>query len=298
MTLLITGITGHSGRLFAERLSKGRYKGPIRCISRPGSDTGFLKMTGLNYSVVTGDLDDADFLDTAMKEVETVFHIAHINYSSRIVHAAISNNVQWAILVHTTGRYSKFKSASSGYIEIEKNISSLRGKIFITLLRPTMIYGSSRDRNMYKLIDYLFRRKFFPVFGDGNNLMQPVLAKDLADAYFGVLMNRAITANQEYNLPGKNPIKYIDLLKSVCDKLGTNNVLVRIPIGLALFGARVYGAVSKDPLISVEQVMRMREDKVFSYEAARRDFGYDPADFNEGIKSEIDEFVRNENTRF
>lgn len=289
--LLITGITGHSGRLFAERLAREHYPGAIRCALRPGSDAGFLEKTGLNYSTVVGDITNPEFLDGIMPGVDTVLHIAEIRRSEKIVAAAVRNHVRWAILVHTTGRYSKYKSAAEEYIKIEDDILQLRDQIAVTVLRPTMIYGSSRDRNMYKLVDYLYRHKFFPLFGSGRNLMQPVLAQDLANAYYGVLMNREITINREYNLSGKEPISYLDLVGTVSRKLGRRNVIVPLPMWLSLLGAKAYNAISKRPQINVEQVMRMNEDKVFSHEAAARDFGYSPVSFPDGIKGEVAEYL-------
>jgi len=289
--LLVTGITGHSGRLFAERLTREHYPGAIRCALRPASDAGFLKKTALDYSTVVGDIAAPEFLDGIMQGVDTVLHIAGIQLSVKIVAAAIRNHVRWAILVHTTGRYSKYKSAAEEYIKIEDDILQLRDQIAVTVLRPTMIYGSSRDRNMYKLVDYLYRHKFFPLFGSGRNLMQPVLAQDLANAYYSVLMNREITINREYDLSGKEPISYLDLVRTVSRELGRKNVIVPIPMWLSLLGAKAYNAVSRKPQINVEQVMRMNEDKVFSHEAAARDFGYSPASFQDGIKGEVEEYL-------
>ena len=65
-------------------------------------------------------------------------------------------------------------------------------------------------------------------FGNGKNLMQPVLAQDLAEAYFNVLSNRQITMNREYNLLGKEPISYIDLVRTVSRALGKSNVMVPV----------------------------------------------------------------------
>jgi len=296
--ILVTGITGHSGKLFAERLVRERYTGAIRCALRPGSNAVFLEKTSLNYSLATGDITDPEFLDQIMNGVDTVLHIAEIRFSGKIVEAAIRNNVRWAILVHTTGRYSKFKSASEDYIRIEDGILALREKIAVTILRPTMIYGSSKDQNMFKLVDYLYRHKFFPIFGNGKNLMQPVLAQDLADAYFNVLSNREITMNREYNLSGKEPISYIDLVSTVSRALGKSNVMVPVPMWLSLLGARAYNAVSSKAMISVEQVLRMNEDKVFSHAAAAGDFGYSPKGFEEGIRGEVGEYLLSKRSPF
>jgi nucleoside-diphosphate-sugar epimerase len=289
--LYVTGITGHSGRFFIERLVKEEYAGKIRCTVRPTSDTSYLDKSGLNFEKVTGDMEDLEFLTHTMEGASTVLHIAHINKTPKVLEAAVKNGVKWAILVHTTGRFSKYKSASEGYIKIEEAALNRRGEIGITVLRPTMIYGSSRDMNMYKLVDYLYRHKFFPMFGKGLNLMQPVHARDLGNAYYDVLANRDVTFNKDYNLSGGRALPYIDIVRSVSRELGRKNIIVKLPLSFSIFAAKVYNRLWKNAIISVEQVLRMQEDKDFSYEDATRDFGYDPVTFEEGIKEEVAEYL-------
>ncbi|MCK5129749.1 MAG: NAD-dependent epimerase/dehydratase family protein, partial [Clostridiales bacterium] len=195
------------------------------------------------------------------------------------------------ILVHTTGMFSRFKSASAEYIAIEQSILDENSDMNITILRPTMIYGSKKDRNMYKLIDYLNTHRFFPIFGNGKNLMQPVHAGDLGDAYYDVIDNWETTKNKQYNLAGKYPIEYIELIRTVEDALGKKVYNVKVPIWFSLFAAVVYNKISKGALISVEQVQRMMEDKNFSYVDATRDFGYRPHTFSDGIQKEVEQYL-------
>jgi nucleoside-diphosphate-sugar epimerase len=291
--LFVTGITGHTGKWFLKRLVEENYKGKIRCLVRENSNTDLIDKSGLNIEKVYGDLDNKSSLENLMSGVETVVHISTILFSNNVIDAAIKNNVKWAILVHTTGRFSKYKSASEEYIKIEDGLLEKRDKIGITVLRPTMIYGSSGDRNMYKLVDYLYRHKFFPMFGQGENLMQPVYAKDLGNAYYDVLMKKETTFNKEYNLSGKEPIKYIDLVRCVSRTLNRNNIIVKIPLGFSILLAKIYNAIDKKAIISVEQVLRMQEDKAFSFEPAAVDFGYSPLSFEEGIKGEVEEYLNN-----
>jgi nucleoside-diphosphate-sugar epimerase len=289
--LYITGITGHTGKWFLKRLIQEKYTGKIKCLVREKSNTKFLDQSGLDIEKVYGNLDDKQFLESSLAGVENVVHISSIQFSNNVIEAAIINNVKWAILVHTTGRYSKFKSASEEYIRIEDSILKKRDQIGITVLRPTMIYGSSGDRNMYKLVDYLYRRKFFPMFGQGKNLMQPVHARDLGNAYYDVLIKKEVTLNKEYNLSGKKPIQYFDLVKCVSDTLEKKNVIVKVPLWTSILAAKVYNALFKNAVISVEQVLRMQEDKAFSWEDASKDFGYTPLSFEEGIKEEVQEYL-------
>ena len=68
-------------------------------------------------------------------------------------------------------------------------------------------------------------------------------------------------------------------------------MIIKVPLGLSIFGAKVYNALNKKAVISVEQVLRMQEDKAFDYEDAVRDFGYSPTSFQEGIRGEVEEYL-------
>jgi uncharacterized protein YbjT (DUF2867 family) len=211
MRILLTGATGHSGRWFIKRLIEENFKGELVCLVREGGDVSLLEKSGLQHQIIYGRIGEGDSLDRALEGIDVVVHIAGIQISRLVMQAAINQGVSWAILVHTTGRFSKYKSASSEYIAIEEDILKMRDQIDITVLRPTMIYGSTKDVNMHKLLLYLNRHGYFPLFGKGNNLMQPVHARDLGNAYYDVLQHEEQTKNKEYNLPGKEPLSYIEV---------------------------------------------------------------------------------------
>lgn len=289
--LYLTGATGHSGYWLLERLKREQCADRIRCLVRPHSDTSHLDSSNLAIEKVAGDLNDQDLVTKSMEGARAVLHIASIKHSRTVVDAAMRNGVEWVILVHTTGRYSKYKSASAEYIQIEDDILRMRDRIGITVLRPTMIYGSSRDRNMYRLVDYLYRHKFFPIFGSGKNLMQPVHARDLGNAYYDTICNGSSTLNKEYNLPGEHALPYIDIVRTVSQALGRNTVIVKIPLRASVAAAKVYNALDRNAIISVEQVLRMQEDKAFDYSDAARDFGYSPVPFEAGILDEVSEYL-------
>ena len=144
---------------------------------------------------------------------------------------------------------------------------------------------------MFKLIKYIHKHKFFPVFGKGNNLMSPINAKDLGDAYYNVIQNRDNTFGNQYNLSGKDDIKYITLLEETVLSLGKKVSFIHLPIWFSLIAVYLMNLIlrSRSP-VSTEQVLRMKEDKVFSWEDAHSDFGFSPMSFRDGIRIEVNEF--------
>ncbi len=291
MKLLVTGITGHSGKWFLNNLETNNFNGEVNVVVRESSKTDILDNSSLKIVKHIGDLDDKKFLNKVTQNVDTVIQIAHIKYSLNILEAAVQNNVDWFIGVHTTGIYSNFKVASEEYIAIEKELEKYRDDINITLLRPTMIYGSSMDQNMFKLVKFIDKSPVFPLFGLGKNLMQPVHAKDLGKAYYNVLMTPEITKNKSYILSGKYPITYKELVKTVAAELNSHVKIINIPIKLSYYSALVGNRLIPKFPINEEQVLRMKEDKNFPHLSAKRDFGYNPVSFKEGIKEEVEEYL-------
>lgn len=302
--LYITGLTGHSGKWLLKRLEKEKYPETVRVVMRQSKEADpskyeIFEHSPLKLEFAVGDLRDPSFLEKSLEDVDTLIHIASIHHSALLMNAAVKKQVRRAILIHTTGRFSKFKSASAEYIEIEDAILTLRDQIDITVLRPTMIYGSSGDRNMYRLITYLARHRFFPLFGSGSNLMQPVHARDLGNAYYDVLMNPDKTRNKEYDLSGKEPLTYRDIILCISREFNRKILLIPVPFQLSLLAAKLYNFLFRSrAIISVEQVLRMREDKAFSHEAATKDFGYAPLSFEEGIREEVQEFLTGKRVDF
>ena len=68
---------------------------------------------------------------------------------------------------------------------------------------------------------------------------------------------------------------------------------IHLPIWFCLVAVYLMNFVlrSRSP-ISVEQVLRMKEDKVFSWKDAYADFGFSPMSFKDGIRLEVDEFMK------
>lgn len=286
--LLVTGASGHTANYFFEKLSAENYNKEIKCLIRKGSKVEHLKLYNLKLNFIEVDFNDVDQLKKSMKGSNTVLHIANIKLSTNIIKAGTEIGVEWFICVHTTGRYSKFKSASSEYVEIEDKLVNNYSNL--TILRPTLIYGSSRDRNFWRLIKFINAYSLFPIFGNGQNLMQPVNAEDLGSAYLKVLKNKSSCFGKQYNLPGRDQISYISILREISFGLDKKIFFIHLPLWLSIAGVYVGKMIMRSRFpISVEQVLRMKEDRIFSYENAKKDFGYAPMKFKHGILREINE---------
>ncbi|NRG44684.1 NmrA family NAD(P)-binding protein [Bacillus sp. CRN 9] len=294
--LLVTGITGHSGGYFLQELINNKYEGPIRCIVRETSNTSHLDKSNLNIEKVVGDINDIEFIKKVMIGVNVVMHIYNIHHSPMIVQAAIDNKVERAILVHTTGVYSKFKYASEGYKKIEGEISELTNEpncsTRITILRPSMIYGDLCDKNISKFIKIIDKLRIMPIINGGNSLIQPVNSRDLGKAFFTILMSPEMTAGKNYNLSGERPIKIVDVFKLISKELNKKTIYINVPLSLGILLAGVLKVITLGRVNYIEKVQRMGEDRSYSHEKANSHFGFNPIAIEKGIQIEVQQYIK------
>ncbi|MBT9175680.1 MAG: N-acetyl-alpha-D-glucosaminyl-diphospho-ditrans,octacis-undecaprenol 4-epimerase [candidate division WS2 bacterium] len=293
--ILVTGITGYSGRYFLQELINNKFEGLIRCIVRETSDTSLLDSSGLNIEKFVGDLNDQVLMDNAMVGVDTVVHIGSIFYSITVIKAAVKNNVRRAIFVHTTGIYSKYKSASEEYknieLTIEKIIEQSKSRIGLIYLRPTMIYGYINDRNMSVFIKMVDKLRLLPVINHGNNLLQPVNGRDLGKAYYQILSKPDIMSGN-YILSGEKPISMSEIFTLISNNLNKKTTFISVPLRLGEFMARCLKLCTLGKVDYIERVQRMGEDRNYSHEEASKDFNYKPMPFSDGLKIEVEEYLK------
>ena len=292
--LLVIGATGHTGRYFLEELDKNQYKGKIRFLIRKESDKKVFEKYNLDYEIIQGNLESKEDLQKACKDVDTILEIYNIRYSLNVLEVALKEKVKRIIFVHTTGIYSKYKMASAEYKQIEKEvIEKSKGKIDITILRPTMIYGDLCDHNISKFIKMMDKMRIYPMIAGGKAKIQPVNARDLGKAYYQVLINEEKTKNKEYNLSGETPISIKNMLKSILKHLNKKSIFIPIPLWLSVACAYILKVITLGKVNIVEKVLRMDEDRCFDNTNAKNDFGYTTIDFQEGLEKEVKQYQSN-----
>ena len=302
--LAITGITGKSGSVFAEEICrneeriKDMFPKGIRLLLHSQKETVFDRMShSLNIETAVGDLEDAAFLGTALTGVDTLVHIAGIHWSKKVMYAAALNNVRRAICVHTTGIYSKYKEAGEEYRRIDDFVYKICSdeNISLSILRPTMIYGSPADKNVITFIKMVDKFPIMPTVNGARYELQPVHFADLGRAYLDVLLDEKYTSGKDYVLSGKEPILLRDMFVVIGKHLGKKVKFVSCPYFIAYSGAVIIYAITLKKIDMREKVQRLCEPRVYSHEDATRDFGYNPRGFAEGVMEEVKMYLDSNN---
>jgi nucleoside-diphosphate-sugar epimerase len=239
----------------------------------------------LGVSHVIADVTDPGSYAHLLVPDVTYLDMTHPKHYHRSLGAVVQSGVRRAFFVTTTGVFSRYNQFSDIYKENEAKIRC--SGINYTIMRPSMIYGSSRDKNMSRLIRFLSKYPAFPIFDAGRSLMQPVFVDDLADGIANAI-GLPGTENREYNLAGPQGLPYRQIVDTILTALGRNVAVFNVPFVIASTVARYAERIPGFP-ITHEQVLRLQEDKVFDISQAVHDLDYAPRSFEAGIATEVQE---------
>ena len=299
--LVLTGATGKkSGGIFAENIGRNlnviteMFPDGIRAVVRASSNTERLEQLIPGIEKYVGDLTDVEFLKNSFRDADTVVHVAGIHWSKEVVEAAAYCKVRRLILVHTTGIYSKYKSAGENYRQIDSYVYNTckKSDISLTILRPTMIYGNVTDHNVVQFISMVDRFPIMPVVNNAKYELQPVHYIDLGNAYYEVLVNEELTANKDFILSGGEPILLREMLIEIGKNLGKTVKFISCPLWIAYSGAWAAYILTIGKKDYREKVQRLCEPRVYSHKEATDAFGYNPRRFQEGIVDEVREYKK------
>ena len=288
MKMLLTGATGLTGGLMLQKIAVLQPGYEMSCLVRPTSNCDLINSSNLKLSYYLGDSASLSTWDTVLSQqiFTTIIHLVQLRQIPTLINSLSKfQQTPRLIIIGTTGVYSKYNQYSAEYKQAEEVLSQYEGSY--CLLRPTMIYGSPKDKNLHKLIRFCYRYQFFPIFGQGNNLLQPIHAEDLAQAIVSVMLNPNITG--AYDLSGGTVITLVELIALVEKILEKSVYPLPIPYALGLWSATIIEKIlGKRSPIRREQVLRLQEDKAYPHESATRDFDFAPRSLDTGLREEVD----------
>lgn len=288
--ILLTGATSQVGEVIINKLKNGNEK--VRCFVRKTSKIEKLKGNNIEFSY--GDFNDIDSIKEALNGVDYLIHIGGIWHAENFLSILDKegNKIRKAVFVGSTSRFQKIGSEDEKELKLVERMTKAeeiinQSKQNTVILRPTMLYGIDKDKNILNLIKIMDKFRVFPVIGKGTGMKQPVHVEDVADAVISVMYNENVN-KKSYNLPGRNPIGYNDMLKEIRKNLNKPIIIVHIPISLAKFAFKIYKKVNPNTIVNIAMVNRVNKSFTFDFEEARKDFGYSPMSFEEGVKKQID----------
>ncbi len=143
------------------------------------------------------------------------------------------------------------------------------------VLRPTLIYGLSRDKNISEIGRFIRRFGFFPVLGKAQGLRQPIHAEDVASACVAALQAPG-AVNRAYNISGGEALSYREMVARVFTALGRCPRLLTVPLWGFRVAVKLLRFLPRYRHWSVAMAERMNRDLVFDHSDAKKDLGFSP----------------------
>jgi NADH dehydrogenase len=235
--ILVTGGSGFIGKALVRHLTEAGY--PVRLLIRPSKKSPDLPK-GVPVEVAVSNLTDARGVRSAMVGVDTVYHLAGVEWhgarsslmdvdiqgTQALSQASVDAGVQRFFFLSHLGadRASAFPVLKAKAIA-EEHIR--RSGVNHTIIRSSIVYGlndhfTSGLARLLSAIPF-----FFLIPEDGNTLLQPVWIEDLVTCLVWALDNEA-TQNQTISIGGPEYLSFKHIIQSVMDKIDIHRTLVYI----------------------------------------------------------------------
>lgn len=291
--LIVSGANGFTGRHVCEELISRNIKFSV--ILRPGTNDYW--MIKKNITVFYSDLSDSNKLFKILENFDSLINIASLGFGTakHIVEACEKASLKRVIFISSTSIFTSL-NASSKKIRNKAENTIKKSSLIWSIIRPTMIYGTPKDRNMIRLIRWIDNVPIIPIFGDGNSLQQPVYVKDLAKLIVDVLDNKKSFKN-DFNISGKYPLTFNKIIKEISEILNKKPLKIYLPYLLFVRIISLLEYLKINFPIKSEQILRLNENKSFSYSKAKSIIGYKPISFKNGINNEIKIYKKNKSNK-
>lgn len=235
--------------------------------------------------VVVADCEDQATMDRALTGCDALVHVAGIHLGNAVARLREVTRVSSVVVVSTAGIDSAHRDAATAYRAGEGAIRGVRpDAVFV---RPTMVYGSERDRNVHRVIEFAARYRFLPLLADGKALLQPIHYADLAAVVVALV---GVDAAAPVYAGGADAVTLRRAGELIFEALELRPRFLRLPLTptLILAGSvdRLFGSRWR------ERLARTREDRSTDITQLVRLTGMRPREFAQGIHDEVQRLRR------
>ena len=198
-----------------------------------------------------------------------------------------SHGAKRVLALSSTSRFTKGDSSdlaeqavANRLIDAEARLQSWAEESGIEwiIMRPTLIYGLGKDKNVVEIMCLIRRWGFFPILGEGRGLRQPIHVEDVAKVCQAVIASTG-KKNRAYNISGGETLSYKEMVKRIFMALDKKPRFVHLPRWSFRLALLLLHFIPRFRNWSVAMVDRMDRDLVFDHKDATAELGFSPRPF-------------------
>jgi uncharacterized protein YbjT (DUF2867 family) len=291
--ILVTGGTGFVGPKIVHALRAEDRA--VRCLVRDPDKARDLAAWGCELA--QGDVTDPESIRRAVEGCEVVVHLVAIiqgkpedferimtRGTRNVVEAAKAAGVRRFVLMSALGTSEETRELAPYFRskwEMEQAVKS--SGLEHVIVRPSFIFG--KDGGVLRTFLRVVRLSpFIPVFGAGDQRIQPIWVDDVA-AYYAAAIDKAEAANRTFELGGPDVVTWEELYDRIKRVLGKRRPKLHVPMGLMRANAALLEALpGPTPLTRDQLKMIAGPDNVVSNSAAQDTFQIDLVPLDEQIR--------------
>ncbi len=317
--IFVTGGTGHLGYALLPTLLAAGYR--VRALTRQPERHAWLAKLGEGLEIVRGDVTDAKLIHEAVGGCRYVVHAAakfafwgkreqferiNVEGAANVIRAALAAGVQKYVHIstvvvvgkpldgrvvdetHPTQPVDPYQRSKLGAEQLALQAGRESG-LPVTVLRPGAFYGPGGR--------YAFNRLFIedPLKGiriqvdGGNYITFPVYVGDVAEAILSALYHGRV--GEVYNVCGET-LTHREANQIISEEAGISPFRLNVSGRLMILVARLWTALSEYTRVEPYYPLNLRS-YVFnnwrvSSEKARRELGFTPIPFREGVRRTLE----------
>lgn len=326
---LITGATGLLGSHIAEQLH--RRERCVRALVRPGSNAGFLQSLGANLAA--GDITNRASLDRACAGATTVYHSAArvgdwgpwsdfqritVEGTDNLLKAAGAAGVKRFVHISSISSYGhvdgrglvldetaplgrklyRWAYYSRAKVRAEELVweAHRSGKLQVTVIRPSWLYGPRDRATMGRVIDSIRSGKI-KLLGHGDNRLNVSHAANVAEGCI-LAADSEQAIGEAYNCSNDGVITQKQYFDRIAEAIGEAPITRSVPYRVArvaAFGLECVGhlfRLTKPPLVTRYSAWLIGRRCFFENQKIKEHLGWSPTlSYEEGIPETVRHYL-------
>jgi len=288
--VIVTGAAGFVGRNLVPQLLKRGFR--VTALVKNDQEKAHLANTKVKVEVI--DLAKTGEWPKFLDPDSIVIHLA-AEISSKNPQTFVRNNVVATRNLISFAKKVKiqriihFSSAAvtsirlDDYAKTKKKQEELiiKSEIPYLVLRPSMMYGPTDDKNIGWLIKMAKSLPVIPLPGGGNFGRQPVYIGDVCEIVIAMISQK--TNNKIYEVHGYEYVTLKEMIKEINKQFRIKKLALPVPIIFLKAAIAVQQRVLRNPKFTTDQIESLTSGEKFKGDDWAKLFGIIPTNFSKGL---------------
>mgnify|MGYP000604332007 FL=1 len=293
--IIITGGGGFVGRNLIRVMIKEGFK-PENIVVIDKDNLNFIKK--YKVKIIFADLSEKGKWMNEFKNTDVVINLA-AQISSPDYEPFKKNNIESTKNIIEAMKKFKVKKilhfSSAAVLSVRKDFYAetkkegeklvINSGLNYCILRPSLMYGPTDDKNVGYLINFARKFHFLPIPGNGKSPRQPIYIDDICRLVIKILNN--FPKNKIINVNGKEIIYFRDMVKIILKEIGGFKFRLFFPVKLFKIAMILYQKIIGENKFTTDQVDSLTSGDVFEIYPWWEEYNIKTTSFEEGVRKMI-----------